>query len=653
MYQKFLNLIKTKKFLAVLAISVILSLAIFGNGLGGDFVFDDVAVVKNRGDLKDSSYFLNLFISPYHQNMPKTGLYRPLTMASYALNHYLGGSAFGFRLVNILIHAFNSFLAFWLVSYFLKSRVMAYASFFLFLTHPIHTEAVTSIVGRAELLAFFWSLVTIYFYAKDFKLLAAISFLLALWSKETALMILPVLFYLDFCFLNQPDSSYPHTRFDLVQNDLVQKLSTVGGTVRRLMFLGVPLGFYAIFRYMALGKYFAGDATTTIVENQLKFVGFFERIFTALKVLAMYAERLIWPVHLSADYSYQRISVVGNIFKSWEALLGLFLLAGLIYLAFRFRKANNNPEPRPIGFGADPLPVTSYQALGLGAALFLFPYLMISNLIIPVGTIMGERLMYFSSLGFVIISAWLLERLLKSPRFDLFKDPRSNLFIFCGLLAAITIFYGVRTVVRNLDWKDSRTLFNATVKESPASLITRTALAGVHIRADEWKEAKEELEIARDIYEDNSHLQNLLGIVADHEGQPELAETRFNKSLELNPDAINANINLAELYLKYGQLEAAALNFKKVIEFFPVAEYLIRYAYAEIALNQPDEALRVLQKYAGGNLQHPDFSAVVGTAYFVKGDYRQALVYLKNSRELGNKVAEVGEMIKIAEDKTR
>ena len=143
--------------------------------------------------------------------------------------------------------------------------------------------------------------------------------------------------------------------------------------------------------------------------------------------MVMYAERLIWPVHLSADYSYQRISVVGNIFKSWEALLGLFLLAGLIYLAFRFRKANNNPEPRPIGFGADPLPVTSYQALGLGAALFLFPYLMISNLIIPVGTIMGERLMYFSSLGFVIISAWLLERLLKSPRFDLFKDPRSNL----------------------------------------------------------------------------------------------------------------------------------------------------------------------------------------------------------------------------------
>ena len=82
-----------------------------------------------------------------------------------------------------------------------------------------------------------------------------------------------------------------------------------------------------------------------------------------------------------------------------------------------------------------------------------------------------------------------------------------------------------------------------------------------------------------------------------------------------------------------------------------MAEYLIRYAYAEIALNQPDEAIKVLQKYAGGNLKHPDFSAVMGTAYFVKKDYKQALAYLKNARELGNRVAEVEEMIKISEKK--
>ncbi len=637
-HDSFLSFIKQHERLVVLIVAIALSFLIFGNGLGGDFVFDDTSVVKNRADLKDTSYFLNLFVSPYHQNMPKTGLYRPFTMASYALNHYLGGSAFGFHLVNILIHAFNSFLVFWLIFYFLKSRAIAYASFFLFLTHPIHTEAVTSIVGRAELLTFFWSMATIYFFIKKYKLLAGLSFFLALWSKETALMIVPILLYLDVYFSNQPDSSYPPARLSLASKLSTARLSLAGvvGAVKRLLFLAIPLGVYSVFRYIALGKYFAGDATTTIVENQLKFVGFWERIFTALKVLAMYAERLIWPVHLSADYSYQRISTVKNIFTSSEAIIGLFLLVGLIYLAVRFRKGSTR-----IGFG-------------FGAIFFLFPYLMISNLIRPVGTIMGERLMYFPSLGFVVILACLLSRLIHMQGLALhesYPHARLSLAAFCVILSAILVFFSLRTVIRNNDWKDSRTLFSATVKESPHSLITRTALAGVHIRADEWEEAKKELEAAGNIHEDNAHLQNLLGIIADHEGQPELAEAKFNRSLELNPDAINANINLAELYLKYGELEAAAFNFKKVIEFFPVAEYLIRYAYAEIALNQPDEALRVLQKYAGGNFKHPDFSAAVGTAYFVKGDYRQALVYLKNARELGNRVAEVEQMIKIAEKK--
>src|SRR3989338_6647126 len=143
----------------VFLLSLVLSFVIFGNGLFGDFVFDDVTVIENRGDLKDSDNFLKLFISPYHQNLPKTGLFRPLTIASYAINHYMAGSTgltargsgVGFHAVNIIIHALNSFLVFWLVNFLLKSRFLYLAVFLLFLTHPIHTEAVTSLVGRAKL----------------------------------------------------------------------------------------------------------------------------------------------------------------------------------------------------------------------------------------------------------------------------------------------------------------------------------------------------------------------------------------------------------------------------------------------------------------------------------------------------------------------
>src|SRR3990167_11556474 len=110
----------------------------------------------------------------------------------------------------------------------------------------------------------------------------------------------------------------------------------------------------------------------------------------------MYLEKLLWPINLSADYSYNTIKVVTNLFNSWQSITGLMVLFILIMALV--------------------LPRTRKSILALGVVIFLFPYLIISNLIFPIGTIMGERLMYFPSLGFVVLLAWLLERLLKVDR---------------------------------------------------------------------------------------------------------------------------------------------------------------------------------------------------------------------------------------------
>lgn len=591
--------------LFVFALAVIFSFAIFGNGIFNDFVFDDVSVVQNRGDLKDPSNFFNLFVSPYH-HLTKIGLFRPFTMASYAINHYINSAvlsdsattfqqAAGFRIVNIFIHVFNSFLVFWLVNYLFKNKFLSYTTFLLFLTHPIHTEAVTSIVGRAELLAFFWSLVAIYFFIKKDIVLSSVSLLLALLSKEVALMVLPIIFYIAVAPL---------------KNTFLQ-------IVKKMSVFASPLIIYLILRYKALGDYFLGDITTTIVENPLKFLPLKERILTAFKVLYMYLERLLWPVNLSADYSYNAIQPVGGFLD--PALIvgvGFFaVLAGLL-LYGRTRK-----------------PVYAF-----GALLFLSPYIMISNLIKPVGTIMGERLMYFPSLGFVILISFSLYKLLDKV------NKKAIYFI----LVVIVAFFSARTVIRNRDWRDARTLFTATLEQSPNSVITRMALAAVNIEDNKWDEAKEQLNIALDIYEDNSRLQNLWGIIADHEGDQKLAEERYKRSLDLNPDSTHTQINLAELYAKQGRLEEAGMYFKKVIDFYPVTEYVVRYAYAQIAINNPDEALNAIGKYLSDDLTHPDISALAGTAYFVKGDYKQALFFLELAQKLGNKAPEVDQMLEIA-----
>ena len=306
---------------SVLLFSLVLSFIIFGNGISGDFVFDDTTVIQNRPDVKDACNFFNLFISPYHQNMPKTGLYRPFTMASYAINHYVNnlftpstssGQAAGFHIVNIIIHALNSFLVFWLINYLFKNNFLAYSAFLLFLTHPIHTEAVTSIVGRAELWAFFWSLIAIYFFVKKNTLLSLVSFLFALLSKEVAVMVLPVIFYIDLAF----------------------NKSLILRAVKKVLFFGLPLGIYSLLRYVALGKYFLSDSASTFVANPLKFVSFSERIITAFKVLYLYIEKLIWPVRLSADYSYNSIPVISSPLDPFF-LLGTGFFGLLLFLLLR------------------------------------------------------------------------------------------------------------------------------------------------------------------------------------------------------------------------------------------------------------------------------------------------------------------------------
>ena len=233
----------------------------------------------------------------------------------------------------------------------------------------------------------------------------------------------------------------------------------------------------------------------------------------------------------------------------------------------------------------------------------------------------------------------------------LFKlEEKTGKKLVYAVLVLIIVFFSIRTIIRNRDWRDARTLFTATLEESPESLIARMAMAAVHVQYDEWDEAKEQLNIALGIYEDNSRVQNLWGIIADHEGDQKSAEERYVRSLELNPDAVNAQINLAELYAKQGRLEEAGIMFKKVIEFYPVTEYVVRYAYTQIALNNPEEAISAVDYYLGDDLDHPDISALAGTAYFVKGDYKMALFFLERAVKLGNTTSEIKEMLRISEE---
>lgn len=588
--------VKRHQLFTILLVSFVLSFSFFGNGIGGDFVLDDTVVVEKRGDLKDASNFWNLLASPYHQNAPYTGLYRPITMMSYALNFALfGQDPVGFHVVNIIIHA----IAVWLVVVILRQLVprgpLPYLAGLLFLVHPIHTEAVTSIVGRAELLAFCFGLTAIYFSLRGSLWLGATTFLLALLSKESAVAILPIIVYLW------------HWRQQVAWPVIFKRgIKLVGA-----------LGVYLLLRYWVLGVYTFHSAAVSFIENPLAFMPWTERIANSLKILTLYLFKLVWPVQLSADYSYNSIPLVSSLFSSWQAMAGLLALLTLVALLIFGRRG----------------------LVGWATVCFLFPYLVISNLIFPIGTIMGERLMYFPSLGLVVLVAWALLRLH-------WRVLGLALYLF------LVVASGVLTVQRNRDWLTSERLFNAAVTVTSNGLVTKTALAAHNLEKGELAEAGVRLAEAEAIYADYAPLQNLMGIAAAKAGNLAEAERRYLQTIKLNPRTLHARNNLVDLYLQKKNYPAAAQQLEEVITLGPNRDTFIQYGYVLLALGRSAEAIILAQDQLVAQKDLHYFT-ILGTAYFIQQDYPAALIHLRQSQALGNSVKEVAEMIKQAEQRLK
>src|SRR5579863_123144 len=132
-----------------------------------------------------------------------TNAFRPFTFATLALNWALHGAhPFGFHLLNLLLHAAVTLLLYFLLCSLLEERAqgktVALVAAALFAVHPIHTEAVASVMGRPELLAAGFLLGAWILHLRDQEIPALICFALALLSKESAAAFLPLVFVGDY-----------------------------------------------------------------------------------------------------------------------------------------------------------------------------------------------------------------------------------------------------------------------------------------------------------------------------------------------------------------------------------------------------------------------------------------------------------------------
>jgi hypothetical protein len=411
--------------LAMLALWAFALLA-YSNSFRAGLSLDNAWVIQedSRIQAATSENARLILTQDYGYKNSSSGLYRPLTTFSYLLNYaILGGGAnpAGYHWVNFGLHAVNILLVYWLGLLLFEEMEPALAMAAVWALHPILTESVTNIVGRADLLAGFGVLAGLLCHAKGAaasgrrKLAWLAALMLAagvgVFSKESGVVLLAGMAIYDVT------------------------LGRGGARARWAGYVaaGVPV---AVFLYVR-SRVFAGlgAAPVPFTDNPLVGSGFWNGRLTAVKVIGKYLGLLVWPRDLSCDYSYNQIPVDGGF-----AALAVCVAAAAAAI-FCYRR---------------------HKVVCFCIAFFFAALAPTSNLVILIGSIMAERFLYLPAVGFAGCLVWAVYR---RPRM-----APAVLGVICAALA-------VRTYARNIDWLDDQSLWSSAARVSPASYKTRLHLA--------------------------------------------------------------------------------------------------------------------------------------------------------------------------------
>src|SRR5258706_3311732 len=181
--------VKTRFYIGLLLAIVVFA---YGNTLVNAFTMDDIRLYVSQNPQVTHPSLKALF-TPHKI----TNVFRPVTFSTFALDWKIGnGRPLAFHVVNLVLHAAVTLLFYLLLQTALQSlphgKSVAFAAALLFAVHPIHTEAVASIVGRAELLAAGFLIGAWLLHLHDREIAASVCLLLARLSKESAVAFFPL-----------------------------------------------------------------------------------------------------------------------------------------------------------------------------------------------------------------------------------------------------------------------------------------------------------------------------------------------------------------------------------------------------------------------------------------------------------------------------
>ncbi len=411
-----------KEHLFFILLLAVLVFSIYYDSFNNSFIWDDHAFIEENPSIRKldmrhiASFFSDKNATSSNERL-SGDVWRPLTILSFAVDYkFWKLNPRYYHIENTIFHILNAILVYILMVLICENITAAFIAALVFGIHPVQTEAVTWISGRANVLFLFFGLSSFLCHIKNrinrtgvfWYSLSVIFFTLGLLSKEMAIILPLILILYDIHFYSLPKkrSNY-YAPFFLISFS------------------------YIVARFSVLGRFAQRD--TWWGESMLY------NILTVFKAVAGYLRLLVFPANLRTGYLVDISKSIGE----KDAILAIMVLSLVIFLyIWKFRNKK----------------VMSFYILW-----FFVTLIPVSN-IIPFKTIMAERFLYLPSIAFAAIFGILFSKIIEK-----FKSNIILRSITMFILAAILIFYGLATITRNIEWRNELIFGLKEVARSPSN----------------------------------------------------------------------------------------------------------------------------------------------------------------------------------------
>jgi protein O-mannosyl-transferase len=565
--------------LGIAAIFFIVAIAVYGVSLDNGFVhWDDGLLIYQNPAVIDMSWSaVKRAFTTYDPE-----LYVPLTLLSYQVDYAVGqGSPWPFHAQNLMLHTLNALGVCWLAFLLLKRGNIALFLGFLFLLHPLHTEAVAWASARKDVLATFFfltSLISFFHYReKDNRWLYWLSvglFGLGLMAK-VVIVTLPVVLLLLLW----------RERGKVVRRDIAECLP--------FFMLSVVFGIVAIF-----GKTDVAAASSLV-----------DKVLLAIRSTAFYLGKFVLPLNLSVLYP---------VTDPVRLLSPLYFIPLIIVTSITIIASISMTRTREI------------------IVWWIFYVLTLSPTFINIAKgdkgdlyVASDRYAYIPSIGLLLFLGWVVTYILE--RASSARLQRQSRRQAAGAAVVVLAAFAYLAAKQSLVWHDTKTLFehaiahaiapsyaahtnvgnayrqekniDRAIEEYRASLAikphprTYANLGAAQRQLGQFDAAFESYNNALSIDPDFVLAHFGLGIVYAAQGRHDQAFAAYDRTLALDPKSAEVYTNIGALRMQRGETDLAIAAYEKAIEVeptFPVSYYNL--AVALVGLERFDEAVAAYER---------------------------------------------------------